>query len=47
MTSRNYIFKARLTPEEKERLENAALAKGISMSELFRDWIKRLPRYNS
>jgi hypothetical protein len=43
--TRTYIFKARVTLEEKYRLENAALHKGISMSELFRDWVKRLPKY--
>lgn len=46
MPARNYIFKARLTLEEKYRLENAAITKGVSMSELFRDWIKRLPKNN-
>jgi len=33
----------RLTDKEKERLENYAVALGVSMSEVIQDYIKSLP----
>ncbi|BAZ26741.1 CopG domain protein DNA-binding domain protein [Kalymmatonema gypsitolerans NIES-4073] len=33
----------RLTDKEKERLENYAIALGVSMSEVVQDYIKSLP----
>ncbi len=44
--SRDYNFKMRLNLDERQRLENAAIERGLSMSELIRDYIKRLPKTN-
>lgn len=34
----------RVRPEEKERLQAEAQRRGLSMSEVIRDYIKRLPK---
>jgi len=42
--ARNELLQIRLTGQEKERLQAEAERRGVSMSEVIRDYIKRLPR---
>jgi Ribbon-helix-helix protein, copG family len=41
--TRQYLLRVRLTEQEKQKLETEARQRGISMSELIRDFVKSLP----
>ncbi len=43
MTRESHII-VRVKPDEKERLRAEATRRGVSMSEVLRDYIKRLPK---
>lgn len=43
MTRETQII-VRVRPEEKQRLQAEAQRRGVSMSEVIRDYIKRLPK---
>ncbi|WP_206817003.1 DUF6290 family protein [Chroococcus sp. FPU101] len=45
--ARDKSIKIRLTEEEYERINLYAESKGFSVSEVIRDYIKRLPRIDS
>lgn len=42
--ARNELLQIRLTVKEKARLQAEAERRGVSMSEVIRDYIKRLPK---
>lgn len=42
---RNYMLRIRLNTQELERLKAVAQTRQVSMSEVIRDYIKRLPKY--
>ena len=42
--ARDELLQIRLTRKEKDRLQAEASKRGISMSEVIRDYIKRLPK---
>ncbi|QIZ70633.1 ribbon-helix-helix protein, CopG family [Oxynema aestuarii] len=42
--ARDELLQIRLTAQEKERLQAEADRRGVSMSEVIRDYIKRLPK---
>lgn len=42
--ARNELLQIRLTGQEKDRLQAEAERREISMSEVIRDYIKRLPK---
>ncbi|HIK08710.1 MAG TPA: ribbon-helix-helix protein, CopG family [Oscillatoriaceae cyanobacterium M33_DOE_052] len=41
--AREELLQIRLTKKEKDRLQAEAESRGVSMSEVIRDYIKRLP----
>ncbi len=43
--TRREVLVVRVLSEEKKRLEAEALKRGVSMSEVIRDYIKRLPKH--
>ncbi|XWK88136.1 MAG: ribbon-helix-helix protein, CopG family [Phormidium sp.] len=45
--ARDKSIKVRLTEEEFERISVYAKSKGFSVSEVIRDYIKRLPKVDS
>ncbi|MBK4731690.1 ribbon-helix-helix protein, CopG family [Oxynema sp. CENA135] len=45
--ARDELLQIRLTAQEKERLQAEADRRGVSMSEVIRDYIKRLPKQKS
>ncbi len=42
--ARNKILRVRLSDEEWERLENYAKSKDYTLTEVIRDYVKRLPK---
>jgi hypothetical protein len=42
--ARDYMLRIRLNKQELERLKVAAQTRQVSMSELIRDYIKRMPK---
>lgn len=42
--ARNELLQIRLTGQEKERLQAEAERREVSMSEVIRDYIKKLPK---
>lgn len=44
MARREYMLRVRLNDNEKARLQKEANRRGVSMSEVIKDYIKRLPK---
>ncbi|AFY82679.1 MULTISPECIES: ribbon-helix-helix protein, CopG family [Oscillatoria] len=42
--ARDELLQIRISTQEKERLQLEAERRGVSMSEVIRDYIKRLPK---
>jgi antitoxin component of RelBE/YafQ-DinJ toxin-antitoxin module len=47
MARREYMLRVRLNDNEKARLQQEADRRGVSMSEVIKDYIKRLPKAQS